>query len=233
MRIGIILQARASSSRLPGKVLKPLCGRPMLGWIMDRLSQCRNARPLILATSDQSDDDAVAALAEQMGVAVFRGSLDDVLDRFHGCAQRHGLDAIVRATGDNPFVDAEEIDRLVEFFLAGKLAYASAFPSYGSGLPVGIGAEIFSREALETSWHDGVEPHHREHVNEYIQEHPELFPQATLTALPENTAPDLSFTVDTPEQFTDAETLLAEFLAQKPAGAITTPWLIARARTQR
>lgn len=226
---GIVLQARMSSSRLPGKVLKPLCGRPMLAWVVDRLRRCRHAETVILATSTGTDDDPVAALAQEMGIALFRGSLDDVLDRYVACARAYDLGAVVRATGDNPFVDPEEIDHLIDFFRAGTLDYASTFPAFGSGLPVGLGAEIMSRAALERSWHEGQAPHHREHVNEYIQEHPELFAQATPPTAADKTAPHLSFTVDTAEQFAQAETLMAQFLAQGAGPWVTTPWLISAA----
>lgn len=230
-RIGIVLQARMSSSRLPGKVLKPLCGRPMLARIIERLQSCRRPSIVVLATSDRVEDDPVAALGAALGVAVFRGPLNDVLERYRACAQAHDLDAVVRATGDNPFVDCEEVDRLVDYFLAEKLEYANAFTSFGSGLPVGIGTEIMSRAALECSAREGLAPHHREHVNEYIQENPVLFPQAVLPAPDHKYAPDLSFTVDTPEQFAEAEALLSAFLADNSLGRISTPWLIARAKS--
>lgn len=229
MRVGIILQARMSSSRLPGKVLRPLCGRPMLAWIVERLRLCRKAETVILATSDRPDDNAVAALAEQCGVPAFRGSLDDVLDRFLKCSQTHGLDAIVRATGDNPFVDPQEIDAMIGFFQENRLDYASCFPALGSQLPIGLGAEIISASALEISARDGLAAHHREHVNEYIQENPHLFPQATPPTPPDKSAPTASFTVDTPEQFAQAERLLGQFLAAHPGEMVSTPWLIRHA----
>lgn len=228
-RIGIVLQARASSSRLPGKVLRPILGRPMLAWIVDRLRLCREAATLVLATSDRDDDDAVAKLGAELDLPVFRGDLDDVLDRYVACARHFALDAVVRATGDNPFVDWEEADRLIRLFRAGGWDYASAFPSFGSGLPIGIGVEIMSVAALDRSWHEGTQPHHREHVNEYIQENPTLFAQTVLTAPPDKTAPDLSFTVDTAEQFAAAEALMAAHVAEGgTAGRATTPWLIAK-----
>lgn len=230
-RTGIVLQARASSSRLPGKVLRSMLGRPMLAWVIDRLRACQESDILVLATSDRPDDDAVAMLGAQLDVPVFRGDLDDVLGRFRACAQDFELDTVLRATGDNPFVDAAEADRLVALFQSGAWSYASAFPSFGSGLPIGIGVEIIARDALERSWRDGCEPHHREHVNEYIQENPVLFPQTVLVAPPEKTAPELSFTVDTAEQFAEAEALMAAHVAEGGTpGFVTTPWLIAKTR---
>lgn len=228
--VGIVLQARMGSTRLPGKVLKTLAGKPMLERILNRLRACRQANMVILATGDGSDNDAVARLGETLGVAVFRGSESDVLDRYYACAAAFGLDWIVRATGDNPFVDAEEGDRLIAFAQGRGLGYASAFPSFGSGLPIGVGLEIMSRAALERSWREGGEPHHREHVNEYIQEHPELFPQQTLTAPADKTAPGISLTVDTPEDFARAESLWAAWTAEGGRGEPGTEWLIHRMR---
>ncbi len=226
---GIVLQARMGSTRLPGKVLMPLAGKPMLERIVDRLRACRLAGRVILATGDDTANDPVAKLGAALGVAVFRGSESDVLDRYRTCAMTFGLDWIVRATGDNPFVDAEECDRLITFAQERKLDYASAFPSFGSGLPIGTGVEIMTAAALERSWREGQEPHHREHVNEYIQENPALFPQETLLAPADKAAPDLSLTVDTPEDFSRAEALWAEWLAQGGRGEPGTAWLIGRA----
>lgn len=227
---GIVLQARMGSTRLPGKVLMPLADKPMLERILDRLRTCRLAGRVILATGDDAANDPVAKLGASLSVAVFRGSEADVLDRYWACAATFGLNWIVRATGDNPFVDAEECDRLIAFARERSLDYASAFPSFGSGLPIGTGVEIMSRAALERSWREGRAPHHREHVNEYIQEHPGLFRQETLLAPAEKTAPDLSFTVDTPDDFDRVEALWADWLAAGGRGEPGTAWLIGRAR---
>ena len=225
-RIGIILQARMGSTRLPGKVLKPLAGKPMIQWIIERLKICKRTDVIVLATSDLDADTPLADFAAFLGIAVFRGSESDVLDRYYRCAMQFGLDYVVRATGDNPFVDAVECDRLVDFYFSHKLDYASSLPEFGSGFPVGIGAEIMSLRALERAWREGHEVHHREHVNEYIHERPHLFRQGTLKAPQEKCAPEQSFTVDTIEQFDTAEALLNEYLSAHIGGQITTEWLV-------
>lgn len=222
--VGIVVQARMGSTRLPGKVLKPLAGKPMLERILDRLGRCRLADRVVVATSDKPQDDPVAAFAKSLGVPAFRGSEADVLDRYYGCACAFGLAHIVRATGDNPFVDPEEADRLIAFSRNGDLDYADAFA--GNGLPIGIGVEIMTLAALERSWREGSAPHHREHVNEYIQENPSLFRQATLLVPPEKRAPALRLTVDTFDDFSRAEALLAPDPETEP----DTPTLIRRCR---
>jgi spore coat polysaccharide biosynthesis protein SpsF len=230
MVVGIVVQARMSSARLPGKVLRRLAGTPMLGHILDALGRCRLAQRVVLATSDQPEDDPVAELARTVGAGVYRGSLPDVLDRYVGAAHAFGFDSVVRATGDNPFVDPEETDRLIAFFREGGLAYASNQQALGSGLPVGIGVEIFSTAALERSWDEAKDAFAREHVNPHVQRHPDAFPQAVLPAPSGKTAPDLSFTVDTEAEFNFAEAMLARFAAEGGHGRPGTPWLIAAAR---
>lgn len=228
--VGTVLQARMGSTRLPGKVLKPLAGVPMLERILARLSTCRGVERLILATSDHHRDDPIAETGSRLGIAVFRGSEADVLDRYYRCAQAFGLEAIVRATGDNPFVDVDELDRLILFRRAASLDYACAFPEFGSGLPIGVGAEIFTFAALERAWREARLPHHREHVNEYFYDHPAGFSQGVCQAPAHKHAPTLRLTVDTPEDFALAEALQMAYMRQHAGDPIvTTTWLVAEA----
>ena len=221
--IGIILQARMGSSRLPGKVMRPLAGRPMIAHAIARLLRCRTIGRVILATSERPEDDPLAQFAATLNVDVFRGSELDVLDRYYRCARQYGLQQIVRATGDNPFVDPEECDRLVSAHLEAETDYMYAF---ASGLPVGIGVEVFTIDALERSWRDGREPHHREHVDEHMLENPDLYRQALLLAPAAKRAPKLSFTVDTPAQFAGAERAVAVLGDGDPDHRVTTERLI-------
>ncbi len=194
---GIVLQARTGSTRLPGKVLREICGKPMLVHILDRLKTARSAGLLAVATTVRERDDAVEAVALAEGVACFRGDENDVLDRYYRAARLYRLEHVVRATADNPFVDPEEIDRLVALHLAERADYTHAFGE----LPVGVGAEVFSFAALSRSWEEGTLPNHREHVNEYIQENPGRFRIVRLSVPPEKRSPALRLTVDTPEDF--------------------------------
>lgn len=221
--VGIVIQARMGSTRLPGKVLKPLAGKPMLARIIHRLQLCKNASLVIVATSDLAQDDPVAELSEGEGALVFRGSEVDVLDRYYQCAKHFRLDHIVRATGDNPFVDPEEGDRLIAYHLENGFDYSSSFDG---GLPVGIGLEIMLFDALEKSWRDGQEAHHREHVNEYILENRNSFSMSSFQSPPEKSAPELSFTIDTDEQFLFADGLILKHQDQNDIEALNTQWLI-------
>jgi spore coat polysaccharide biosynthesis protein SpsF len=201
---GIVLQARMGSERLPGKSLRPLAGRVLVGHAMERLRRATRAKIIILATTDRPEDDALAAFGVAAGVPVYRGDALDVLARYRACAAAFALDHVVRATGDNPFVDAAEVDRLIELHCDAGADFAESF---SSGLPIGIGVEVMTRDAIERSHHEGRAPHHREHVDEYIIENPALFRRATLAAPFSKRAPDVSFTIDTEDEFQAAERL--------------------------
>lgn len=202
-RIGVVLQARMGSSRLPGKVMRVLAGQPMLGHILDRLQRAVRPDLLIVATSDLPADAPVVKFASARGLPVFRGSEADVLDRYYQTSRAFELDHVVRATADNPFVDPEELDRLVAHHLATQADYTHAFGQ----LPIGVGVECFTMDALARSWQEGHAPHHREHVNEYIPEHPDRFRIEELDVPADKRASDLRLTVDTPEDFARAEAL--------------------------
>lgn len=214
------------SVRLPGKVMKPLAGKPMIQWIIERLQGCKKADVLILATTSLHQDDPLAVLAQGRGVEVFRGAGEDVLDRYYQCAQARGLDDIIRATGDNPFVDPEECDRLIDFYLERDLDYAAALAGEKGGFPIGVGTEIFHFSVLERSWKEACLPRHREHANEYILDHPELFKLGTMPAPPEKCAPEMSLTVDTADQFEFAEAVYAAYFKQKHGPWVPVEWII-------
>lgn len=177
VKVVAILQARMGSRRLPGKVLMDLCGQPVLGWAVNRLRRATTLDELVVATSTHAADDAIAAFAEDWGVACFRGSEDDVLDRYYRAAQRHGADVIVRVTGDDPLIDPDVVDRVVTAFLERRpeIAYASNVHPRRT-YPRGQDTEAFSFAALERAWREDNDPRFREHVTQYTVRHPELFP---------------------------------------------------------
>ena len=201
--VGLVVQARMGSTRLPGKVLRPVGDLPLLGHVVGRLSQLIQPWPVVVATSTDARDDAIVAWCRQSNVVTFRGSEHDVLDRYLQCVRASGLDHVVRLTADNPFTDIAELERLVQLHLAGDCDYTHSFGM----LPLGVGTEIITRAALEISHAKGREPHHREHVNEYIQEHPELFRIGVLDIPIGKCAPDLRLTVDTEEDWRRADVL--------------------------
>ena len=197
MRIGVIIQARMGSTRLPGKVLKPIAGKVLLDHVLGRLSLLAYPVMVVVATSGLPQDDAIAQHCLSRDVAVFRGSETDVLDRYFQCARENSFEHVVRLTADNPFTDMEELQRLIELHLIQHNDYTHSFGS----MPLGVGAEIFTFAALERSAKEGHAPNHREHVNEYIQEHPEVFRIGVLEIPTAKRRPDLRLTVDTEDDY--------------------------------
>ena len=227
-RVGIILQARMGSTRLPGKVLKPLLGKPMLLWIVQRLASVSNASEVCVATSGLPENQILSDFLGDNGIVSFRGSESDVLDRYYQCAKSRGYDHVVRATGDNPFVDPEAAEELINLHFSQGAAYCNAFPEQGSGFPRGTGLEIFSFSALEECWKVGHEPQHREHVNEYILENLERFKHCVLKAPPNKQAPQLSLTVDLPEEFAFAEKLYQAYFEDTGRTDVPLQWVVER-----
>jgi spore coat polysaccharide biosynthesis protein SpsF len=205
VRVGIIIQARMGSTRLPGKVLKPIAGKALLDHVLGRLSLLEYPVKIVVATSDLPQDDAIANHCLACDVTVFRGSEADVLDRYYQCAQENRFGHVVRLTADNPFTDAEELQRLIEQHIRQHNDYTHSFGT----MPIGVGAEVFSFTALERSASEGHAANHREHVNEYIQEHPDIFSIGELKIPKAKQSPALRLTVDTEDDYRRACALAA------------------------
>jgi len=197
---GIIIQARTGSTRLPGKILKKIHDRTLLDHIIDRLKALREDAVVVIATSRLPGDDRVEQFCKEKGVICFRGSESNVLSRYYECAKEQGFDHIVRLTADNPFVDVEEVDRLIAFHKKNGNEFTESF----SQLPIGVGAEIFSFDALEEDMRRASMPHHFEHVDEYILENMDKFKTGTLQVEKSKNVPDLRLTVDTQEDYEKA-----------------------------
>src|SRR5688572_22199423 len=159
------------STRLPGKVLMPIGRQPLLGHVVGRLADLRTPAAVVVATSTAAQDNAVEAWCRKQGVKVFRGSELDVLARYYECAKAYHIDPVVRLTADNPFTDIQELERLIELHRSAGNDFTHSFHS----LPIGVGAEVFGFSALERSHHEGTAAHHREHVDEYMIENPQVF----------------------------------------------------------
>jgi len=207
-----ILQARCSSSRLPGKVLKPLVGEPMLARHIERLQRSRHISPLLVATSTDESDHPLAALCEHLGVPCHRGSLNDVLDRFFRAAEPLAPEHLVRLTGDCPLADPEVIDATIEFHLNGGYDYTSNAiqPTFPDGLDV----EVFRFACLRDAWHEATLPSEREHVTSFIYRRPERYRIGHYKQ-----ADDLSWlrwTVDEPADFEMVKAVYEALYPGKP-----------------
>jgi spore coat polysaccharide biosynthesis protein SpsF len=192
-----IVQARMTSTRLPGKVLLPLGGEPMLGRQLERLRRARTLDGIVVATTTNAADDAIAALCGAADVPCFRGSEHDVLSRYAGAARMAGAGTVVRVTSDCPLIDPAVIDEVVAAYRAGDCDYASN--THPQTWPHGMAVEVFSRAALDQAQAEARASDEREHVTPFLYWRPERFRLRNVRR-----SPDLSFhrwTVDTPEDY--------------------------------
>jgi spore coat polysaccharide biosynthesis protein SpsF len=207
-----VLQARMSSTRLPGKVLLRTCGQPLLAHQVERVRRCRTIDTLVVATSDSPDDAPIAALCEQLGVPVFRGNLHDVLDRMVRAARPHAPDWFVRLTGDCPLADPAVIDQVVRACRDPGVDYASnaLHPSF----PDGLDAECMRFAVLEEAWREARKPSEREHVTPFIHTQPQRYTLREVHHTPDLSA--LRWTVDDPADFVFVSQVYEHLHAGKP-----------------
>lgn len=199
MRIVSTIEARMRSSRLPGKVLKEVCGKPMLELLIERLQRAGHVHDVMVATTVHPADDEIEALARRLGVGCFRGSEEDVLDRVVRAAQAARADVIVEITGDCPLIDPGVIDQVIQTYLNNDYHYVSN--NLRRTYPRGLDTQVFARSVLEEVASLTQDPADREHVSLYIYEHPERYRCHNVdSGLPERFW-DLRLTLDTPEDF--------------------------------
>ena len=183
MKIAAIIQARMGSTRLPGKVFMDLEGEPMLVRVLNRLRRAATLDSVIVATTVEPADDRIAELCSGYGWPCFRGSQNDVLDRYYKAAVTHKVDVIVRITSDCPLIEPVIVDRVVETFRRNQ-----AETDYVANtltprtFPRGLDTEVMSFAALEQAWTEAKELPEREHVTLYVYEHPEIFNLCKLTS---------------------------------------------------
>ncbi len=213
MKTAIFLQARMGSTRLPGKVLKEICGKPVLSLIMERLQRCHQADLAVIVTTTEPGDDAIAALAEKFSVPYFRGSENNVLDRFYQAAQFFKVDTLVRTTADCPFLDPALIDFMIDFFKKGQWDYVSNTlrPTY----PDGLDAEVFSFQALSTAWREAIHPRQKEHVTPYFYENPDKFRLMNIRT--PHSRGHLRWVIDKPEDFVFVKAIYEKLYPGHPA----------------
>lgn len=173
MSTGLVIFARFGSSRLPGKALLPIGNRALLGLMLDRTRRVVGGYPIVIATSDRSEDDPIADFAAAEGVEVFRGSLDDVAKRALDCADAFGFDRFARICGDRPFLDPEMVGHLVDIHFRDDLDLATNILK--RTYPMGMASEILSTESLRRVLKETSDPYDREHVTSYFYTHTDRF----------------------------------------------------------
>lgn len=192
-----IIQARMGSSRLPGKILKPLGDVNVLTYDIERCRAINGVSEVIVATSSLPQDDAIAKWCEEHQVAYFRGSEDDVLDRYVQCAKMYKPDYVMRVTSDCPFFDYEMASEIVALMETER----KDIMLLEGELPRGLAVELISYEALLRIHEVGKEPRHREHVTYYAYEFKEQFETVTYKTPENRQAPELRITLDTEEDY--------------------------------
>jgi spore coat polysaccharide biosynthesis protein SpsF len=195
MKTVVIVQARMSSSRLPGKVLELIGGQTMLERVCSRAARAASANELIVATGNTASDDPVVEECRRLGWGCFRGSESDVLDRFYHAACWRGADVVVRVTSDCPLIDPVLIDDVVAGLRTTRVDYAANILQ--RTYPRGLDTEAMTVAALERVWREAQLPYERTHVTPYFYRNPQLFHLHSITGADE--LGDWRWTVDTPE----------------------------------
>lgn len=219
MNIQIFVQARMGSTRLPGKILKPVLGKPLLLHLTERLQQTTEADSLHILTTTNPIDQQVVDLCTQKNISVFRGPNEDVLKRYFEASKKFNPDAIVRITADCPLIDPEIIDGLIKKFRDSFPKWDYMSNSLTRTFPRGLDVEIFSSEALTKAYTEASDPRDREHVTLYIYEHPDKF-KCTNVPYKENLS-HLRLTVDTPEDFKLIKLIIEDLYPQNPHYRLT------------
>jgi spore coat polysaccharide biosynthesis protein SpsF len=199
-RVVAVVQARMGSSRFPGKMMAKLGDQDLLSWVLTRVCDAKELDQVVLATSTSRDDDQLAEAAANFNVMVVRGSQHDVLDRFIRAAEESEADFVVRVCADNPFVAAEEIDRLVIAHKSGNFDYSCNHQQrLDNRYADGFGAEILSTSLLNNISQLTTQSGHREHLTSYVWDNSSKFNIQAVIAPPELAFPEMKLDIDTPE----------------------------------
>ena len=199
MKIVIIVQARMTSTRLPGKVLKKVLDKPLLEYQIERLRRVKLADEIVIATTTNETDEPIVELCNSLSTPYFRGSEEDVLSRYYETAKAHQADVIVRVTSDCPLIDPQVIDRVIQFYIDHQTKYDYVSNCLERTYPRGMDTEVFSFKALQEAWLEATALPDKEHVTPFIYRQPQRY-RLTSIKYSENRSHH-RWTVDTPEDF--------------------------------
>lgn len=212
------VQVRMGSSRLPGKVMMEVAGKPMLGHLLDRLAHCRRLDGVVVATSTRPENQAIADYCRRRGTPCFRGDEDDVLGRMLGAVNMVGATVGVEVFGDSPLVDPALIDGMICQFLETGGAWDFIGNDLKTTYPPGQEVEVFSVSALHRSGELCSDPAIREHGTLFIRQNPALFRVLNIEAPPKFNRPTLEMEVDTAEDMSVLEAVLEHFAGRSDFG---------------
>ncbi|MGR8934483.1 MAG: cytidylyltransferase domain-containing protein [Gammaproteobacteria bacterium] len=220
----LVVQARIGSSRLPGKVMKKACGKPLLELMLERLGRVRRPLRLVVATTTDAADDAIVALCRRLEVNVFRGHATDLLDRHYQAGLAFGAQAVAKIPSDCPLIDPSAVERVLDRFAQGDCDYAGNL--HPASYPDGNDVEIMSLAVLESAWREAHLTMEREHTTPFIWERPERFRLANVAWNGENGAGMRNYamshrwTLDYPEDYRFIRRVYEELYPQNPAFGI-------------
>ena len=210
MRTVAVILARIGSGRLPGKVMRSVDGKPLLGYLLDRVGLCRGIDEIIVASSEKTENDVIESYCQSRGVTVFRGSEEDVLSRLDGALQSVQADTGVLVFGDGPLIDPRIIENTIRIFRETE-QYDFVGNDLTTSWPPGMEVEVFKARALEDSSTRCSDSKIREHATLYIRSHPERYLLHNVNAPRSYKRPDLSFEVDEEVDFVVIKKLLEHF----------------------
>lgn len=199
MNVVCIIQARIGSTRLPGKVLKKICGKTVLEHDIDRLKKVRNITKIIIATTTLEKDDLIVEEADKLNINYYRGSEEDVLARYYYAAKENNADIVVRVTSDCPLIDSEITERIIQYYIENREKYDYVSNTIVRTYPRGLDTEVFSFKALEKSFNEATSKSDREHVTPYIWRNNNLFKLAQYKN--DINYSELRWTLDTEEDY--------------------------------
>lgn len=199
MKVVIISQARMTSTRLPGKVLKKVLGKPLLEYQIERLRRVKLADEIVIATTVNDTDQPVVDLCQKLDVHCYRGSEDDVLSRYYEAAREYEADVVVRVTSDCPLIDPAVVDKAINHYMENDDEYDYVSNTLQRTYPRGMDTEVFSFKALQEANHLGVLKPEREHVTLYLYNNPRQFRLGNVEY--GRDCSEHRWTVDTPEDF--------------------------------
>ncbi|TCS83310.1 cytidylyltransferase domain-containing protein [Tepidibacillus fermentans] len=199
MKIVAIIQARMTSTRLPGKVLKKVLDKPLLEYQIERIQRSKHLHEIVIATTTNETDNPIVELANKLGINVYRGSEEDVLSRYHEAAIQYGADIIVRLTSDCPVIDPKVVDNVIQYYLENQSRYDYVSNTLTRSYPRGMDTEVFTFQALKESYNEAEEKHEREHVTPFIYLRPNRYSLGSVQYITDKST--YRWTVDTPEDF--------------------------------
>jgi spore coat polysaccharide biosynthesis protein SpsF len=216
--ITIVVQARMSSSRLPKKVLLPILGESLLYRMIERLQQIKHQASIVIATSEDQQDDIIETFCNEKNITCFRGSLNNLLDRHYQVGQLTNADIIIKIPSDCPLIDPRIVDKVLDFYFENKGNYDFISNLHPATYPDGNDVEIMTSEALSRAWHEANRPLELEHTTPYFWENPDKFRLANIAW---ETGLDYSmshrFTIDYYEDYLFIKRVFEELYPENPS----------------